>query len=519
MLNVLFITADGWRGDCLSALDHLCVHTPHLDRLAESGVLFARHYSQATPCGPGRASLYTGLYLHNHRVVVNGTPLDARHTNVALEARKLGYEPVLFGYTDIAPDPRMRAPGDPDLLRTYGGVLPGMTAAVPMDDDHWPWRRHLARRGYDVPDDTAALFAPRHDDRAPGQAISAAALGYPAEDGPVGFLTGKVIEHLGAKGPEPWFVHVSYLAPHPPFIASAPYNTMYDPGDVPPPVRAPTPEQEARQHPYLAWHLHHQRGAGIAWDHDSRRNLALGDRDIRQARANYYAMMSEVDAQIGRLLESLRASGEDERTLVVFASDHGEHLGDHWQFAKFSYFDQTFHVPLIIRDPRPSASRGRGRQVSAFTENVDVMPTILEAIGLEVPHQCDGESLAPFLAGDTPARWRREAHFEFDFRNILGRPGSEALGLAPDQCTMYALRGERFKYVHFTAMPALFFDLQDDPAELVDRAGDPRYRDRALEYTQKMLSWRMNHDERPLANMRLTPNGVVDHRPRRTGAD
>ena len=515
MLNVLFITADQWRGDCLSALGHPRVRTPNLDRLAESGVLFTRHYSQATPCGPGRASLYTGLYLHNHRVVVNGTPLDARHTNVALEARRLGYEPALFGYTDIPTDPRTRAPGDPDLLRTYGGVLPGMTPVVPMDDDHWPWRRHLARRGYDMPEDPAMLFAPGHDDRAPGRAISAAAMAWPVEDGPVGFLTGKVLEHLSAKGPEPWFVHVSYLAPHPPFIASAPFNAMYDPADVPPPVRAPTPEEEARQHPYLAWHLYHQRGDGIAWDHDPRETLALGDHDIRQARANYYGMMSEVDAQIGRLLESLRESGEDERTLVVFASDHGEHLGDHWQFSKLSYFDQTFHVPLIVRNPHPGASGGRGRRVSAFTENVDVMPTILEAIGAEVPHQCDGESLAPFLAGDTPERWRREAHFQFDFRNELDTPGSEALGLAPDQCTLYALRGERCKYVHFTAMPALFFDLRDDPHEMTDRCGDPRYRDRVLEHAQKLLSWRMNHDERALANVRLTPAGMVEGRPRR----
>ena len=515
MLNVLFITADQWRGDCLSALGHPCLRTPHLDRLAESGVLFTRHYSQATPCGPGRASLYTGLYLHNHRVVVNGTPLDARHTNVALEARKVGYDPVLFGYTDTSADPRTRPPGDPDLLRTYGGVLPGMTPAVAMDDDQWPWRRHLARRGYAVPEDPARLFAPGCDDRAPGQAISAAASAYPVKDGSIGFLTDKVIEHLSVKGKAPWFVHVSYLAPHPPFIASAPYNAMYDPAGVPPPVRAPTPEQEARQHPYLAWHLYHQRGSGIAWDHDPHDNLALGDRDIRQARANYYAMMSEVDAQIGRLLEYLRASGEDERTLVVFTSDHGEHLGDHWQFSKFSYFDQTFHVPLILRDPRPVAVPGRGRQVGAFSENIDVMPTILEAIGLGVPPQCDGESLAPFLAGDTPAHWRCEAHFAFDFRDVLERPGSEALGLTPDQCTLYALRGERYKYVHFAAMPALFFDLQDDPFELVDCAGDPRYRDRVLEYTQKMLSWRMHHDERLLANVRLTPNGVADHRPRR----
>ena len=116
--NILFITADQWRGDCLSALGHPCLRTPNLDRLAAEGVLFRRHYSQATPCGPGRASLYTGLYLHNHRSVINGTPLDARHSNFALEARKAGYDPALFGYTDISPDPRTLPAGDP-ALTTY----------------------------------------------------------------------------------------------------------------------------------------------------------------------------------------------------------------------------------------------------------------------------------------------------------------------------------------------------------------------------------------------------------------
>ena len=144
-----------------------------------------------------------------------------------------------------------------------------------------------------------------------------------------------------------------------------------------------------------------------------------------------------------------------------------------------------------------------------------MIPTILEAIGAEVPRQCDGESLAPFLIGNTPEEWRRVAHFEFDFRDVLDVAGSEALGLRPDQCSLYALRGERYKYVHFTAMPALFFDLRDDPAEMLDRCDDPAYRDRVLDHAQKLLSWRMNHDERVLANVRLTPEGVVEGRPRR----
>src|SRR5437764_10957489 len=117
-VNVLFITADQWRGDCLGAAGHPVVRPPNLDRLAAGGVSFRRHFAQAAPCGPSRASLYTGMYLMNHRSVLNGTPLDARHTNVALVARALGYEPALFGYTDTSVDPlsvRAHAPAHTPL--------------------------------------------------------------------------------------------------------------------------------------------------------------------------------------------------------------------------------------------------------------------------------------------------------------------------------------------------------------------------------------------------------------------
>ena len=133
--NVLFITADQWRGECLSSLGHPIVKTPNLDALAAAGTLFCRHYAQATPCGPSRASLYTGLYLQNHRSVMNGTPLDDRHTNIAREARKAGYDPALFGYTDISADPRGRDSDDPEL-RTRVGLLPGMTPVVRIDNDY-----------------------------------------------------------------------------------------------------------------------------------------------------------------------------------------------------------------------------------------------------------------------------------------------------------------------------------------------------------------------------------------------
>ncbi len=159
-LNVLFVTADQWRGDCLGAAGHPVVRTPNLDRLAAGGVSFRRHYASASPCGPSRASLYTGMYLMNHRSVLNGTPLDARHTNVALVARGLGYEPALFGYTDSSVDPRTVAPDDP-RLRSYEGVLPGFDPVCDIPEGNPARVARLApRRGRRTPRRLARVRRP-----------------------------------------------------------------------------------------------------------------------------------------------------------------------------------------------------------------------------------------------------------------------------------------------------------------------------------------------------------------------
>jgi arylsulfatase A-like enzyme len=507
--NVLFITADQWRGDSLSAVGHPCVETPNLDRLAAGGVLFRRHYSQATPCGPGRASLYTGLYLHNHRSVVNGAPLDLRHSNLALEARKAGYDPALFGYTDVSADPRAHHPGDP-ALASYEGLLPGMTPIIMVKDDQRPWLAHLKAKGYQIPAGKHEVFRPQED--YPGAAARGptyAPARYRAEDSNTAFLTDEAIKYISVRGAEPWFVHLSYLAPHPPFVVPAPYHDRYDPAEVPAPLRAATAAEEARQHPWLAYYMAHQQGTGFTVGATAADNLGLSERDLRQLRATYYAMMSEVDDHIGRLLDYLIQSGEFDDTLIVFTSDHGEMLGDHWIFAKYGYFDQAFHIPLIVRDPSTAADAGRGRTVDAFTENVDVMPTILEWLGCEPPVQCDGLSLGPFCRGETPADWRQEAHWEYDFRDVAGQHPEQALGLTSDQCALVVIRGKRYKYVHCTALPPLFFDLEQDPGEFRNLAQDPAAQPLVLDYAQKLLSWRMNHDERVLANQLLTAEGVV----------
>ena len=156
MKNILFITADQWRGDCLSALGHK-VNTPNLDALARESVLFKKHYANAVPCGPSRASLHTGMYLQNHRSGTNGTPLDARHTNWAKELKSINLEPALFGYTDTSHDPREFSI-DHKNLKSYEGVLPGIKPVLQMGTEPHAWAYWLRAKEVEIPEQHFKLY-------------------------------------------------------------------------------------------------------------------------------------------------------------------------------------------------------------------------------------------------------------------------------------------------------------------------------------------------------------------------
>jgi len=221
-------------------------------------------------------------------------------------------------------------------------------------------------------------------------------------------------------------------------------------------------------------------------------------------------MVAEVDRQIGRIVDGLRTVRAEENTVVVLTSDHGEMLGDHWTLGKFGYFDQSFHVPLIIADPR----RTGGRRVDAFSESVDLMPSMIELAGGAPPGHLDGRSLVPFIDGRTPSFWRDAAHWEYDFREVETGAAQEFLGLGLDTCSLAVIRDERVKYVHFAGLKPLLFDLSDDPDELVDRAGDPAYAALRLDCAERLLAWRARHLDRTLTGILLTENGPVDGRRR-----
>jgi arylsulfatase A-like enzyme len=502
--NVLFVTCDQWRGDSLSAAGHPVVRTPNSDALAAQGVLFRRHFGGAAPCSPARACLYTGLYQMNNRVCRNGSPLDRRHGNIALAARALGYDPTLFGYTDVSPDPRYLAPEDP-LLRSYEGVLPGFTVRQLLPEHHKPWLSWLATRGVDGSAGYPDINRPASG---AGETVTNAPPAYSKDETATAFLAGEFIRWLGEQDSgAPWFAHLSFISPHPPFIVPEPYNTLYDPADGPEFSRQESWRDEAASHPYLDYVIGGQKRAKFLPGMQGKVR-DFSEEEFRTIRALYWGMISETDAQLGRIWDAIKLAGAWDDTIIVLTSDHAEMMGDHFMLGKAGFFDPSFHIPLIVRDPR--RKKTAGKVVEKFTEAVDVMPTLLELLGATPPAHLDGASLVPFLDGKNPDHWRQEAHWEFDFRSIEKGSAETHFGLKPQQCNLSVLRGETWKYVHFAGgLPPLLFDLENDPGELHNLADNPVHVAVRLDCAEKLLAWRAEHLDQSLALSTLGERGVV----------
>ena len=502
--NILFITLDQFRGDHLGVMGHEVVKTPHLDALAARGVLFTKHYSNCAPCGPSRASIWTGLYLHNHRSVGNGTPLSSDIDNLAKLAATVDMRPVLFGYTDTTVDPRtVDDAGDP-RLRDWEGLLDGIDVGVQLNTAAEPWVDWLRERGADfasaeeanepVPDypgseDRGSTFAPPSYRR--------------AELTETAFLAEKIIDWIGraqADSPSrPWFVHGSFLRPHPPFIVPEPYNTLYDPTEADERRGLGSVEETSEIHQLVAMPLLLEGFTAGPTD----------ETEYRQLRATYCGMVSEVDDQMGRLFAFLEESGLASNTVVIVTSDHGEHLGDHYLISKFGFFDESYHIPLIVAGPGVE----KGVVIDSYTENVDLFPTIAELIDVAPRAHVDGRSLVPFLGGETPDSWRDAAFWEFDYRAVLGDPslvGADRL----EDCWISVIRDDAGKYVHtgFNFGEPLLFDYSDDPDETRNVAGDASHLGMVADYLSRLMSWRMRHSESTLANVVIRPDGAIDLR-------
>jgi arylsulfatase A-like enzyme len=264
------------------------------------------------------------------------------------------------------------------------------------------------------------------------------------EDSETPYMTRRAMDFMTEAGDEPWCLHLSYIKPHWPYIAPAPYNAMYGPEDVLPVVRS---EQERRDpHPVYGAFMQGRASATFARDEVREEVIPV-----------YMGLIKQIDDQLGVLFGFMEERGLFENTLIVFTSDHGDYLGDHWMGEKDLFHEPSVKVPLIVYHPAEETDAARGTDCDELVEAIDLAPTFLDALGSDPAEQ-------------PPSSWRRYAISEYDYSI---QPVGARLGVEPRDARLYMIADKRWKYIHATGFRPMLYDLQTDPNEFRDLGDDP----------------------------------------------
>lgn len=504
--NILFIMADQLRADYLACNGHPTIRTPHIDALASRGVNFTRAYCQAPVCGPSRMSFYTGRYAISHGASYNNVPLRVDERTLGDHLRPAGYRVALVGKTHMRRDIEgmARLGIDPDTSR---GVLVSQCGFEPFErddglhpdqsaDPDLPYNRYLREQGYegDNPWHSAANSAQGEN----GEPLSGWYMRHahlPArvreEHSETAYTTHRAMDFIDEAGDTPWCLHLSYIKPHWPYLAPAPYHNMYGAQDILPAARSDL--ERERPHPVLGAFMQHPESREFSRDEVRERVIPT-----------YMGLVTQLDDHIGRLMAFLEARGQLDNTLIVLTSDHGDYLGDHWLGEKEMFHEPSVRIPMIVVDPRREADGTRGSTSKHLVEAIDLVPTFVDAAGGDsraLDHVLEGRSLLPLVSGSEEEPWRRYAFSEADY---AWRPARKELGLAPDEARAFMVTDGRWKYVHYQHHRPQLFDLATDPQELVDLAGESCHAE-TLERLEKALQgWALERRRRiTVSNQRV----------------
>ncbi len=422
--NILFLFSDQHAQKVSGAYGDPVVQTPNIDRLAKEGLRFDNAYCPSPICVPSRMSTLTARHPSSQECWANDDILRSDLPTWLHSVGAAGYDPVLIG--------RMHAIG-PDQFHGYadrqiGDHSPNFPGAKrqpmgPLEKANDPYRESLDKSG-------AGMSA------------------YQAKDEDVTDAAVKWLQGAGAakiaKG-APFCLSVGLMLPHPPYVADQDAFDLYD-------GHMPAPTLGADDMP----------GAFHAWWRKARGIEDVPECDAARARAAYWALVHRMDEMIGRILNALEAIGAMDDTLIVYASDHGDHLGERGLWWKHTFFDESAKVPLIMRLPGVLPAGEVRKQVVSL---IDLSQTMLDAIGAQQLPNADGDSFWP-VAQHANAPWKDEAFCEYCTDPVPNWTNGRAV-------QQRMIRSGHWKLSVYDSEPPLLFDLATDPNECVDRANDP----------------------------------------------
>jgi len=424
--NILFVFADQLRGSDFGAAGNPDVATPHLDQLAREGMRLTHAYANTPVCTPNRATMLTGLYPTHHRVIANDLPLPEDCPSIATLLAEAGYRTGYIGkwHLDGVPRSRFTPPGP----RRHG-----------FED----WAVYNCSHSY---------FDARY---------------YRDTDEPIeidGYepitQTDLACDFVADADERPFCLFLSWGPPHDPYDqVPASYRARYDPESL-------------------------QLRANVR-DLDEDSTFLARNLSPRETLANYYAAITALDDQLGRLLATLKASGKAGDTIVIFTSDHGDMLFSHGRMKKQLPFEESINVPLVVRWPDRIAA---GRVDDLMISTVDLTPTLLGLVGVPVTVPMDGTDLSATLrGGDGP---RPGAVFLLELLMV-----DEAISQGVTEWR--GLRTERFTYaVRAGGVPWVLYDNEADPWQLRNLVADPAYLGLRQQLADELSRWRQRVDDR-----------------------
>ena len=441
--NIVLLMTDQLRGDCMGCAGHPDVKTPYLDTLASKGVRFENAYSACPSCVPARAALHTGLTQESHRRVgyADGIRWEYPHT-MAGELTKAGYYTQCVGKMHV--DPLRNYLGFCHVELHDGYLHYYRDPEIPyrenqkQADDYFHWLKQEKGIDCDVTDTGLEC-----------NSWVARPWIYEEKYHPTNWVTDRSIDFLRRRDPDmPFFLFTSYLRPHPPFDAPQCYFDMYRNKELTPPVVGDWCDEEAL------------RARGRIFDSDTG---PLDPELVREMQIGYYACITHLDHQIGRLIQALVENKLYDDTIILFVSDHGELLGDHHLFRKSRAYQGSSRVPFLVsgggfRPEKPGSVK------TDVVELRDVMPTVLEAAGVQIPDSVEGISLWNTALKDSGTPEVREyLHGE----HTLGEASSHWIITKDEKYIWYSQTGEE-----------QYFRIAEDPDELHNLIGSEKAKER-----------------------------------------
>lgn len=445
--NILFICTDQQRYDALGCYGNPSIQTPHIDALAAQGVLFEQCYVQSPVCAPSRASLVTGQYPSVHGLWANGVTLPEGAAIFSRSLADAGYDCGMIGKMHLSHCMGGRTEPRPDDGYRFYKWAHDPTHTSPENDYHrWLRETHPELHEQAVAGGPRVRHQAAHFDTMPTEAQYSR------------WASSRAIEFLeddAREAEQPFFLWLNFFDPHHPFVAPQEYLDRYDAASLPEPIGVPG---ELDSKPAIQREASQESYAGFA------RGYADHSPDeIREIVRAYYAMVSLIDDEVKRVLDSLEAQGLADDTVVIFTSDHGEMLGDHQLLLKGPMlYEPAVRVPLIMRWPGQLPA---GERREDLVQWIDLNPTLMEIAGLDPLPRSQGTSLLPLARGDADADTRDWAICEYLNSGHAYDP--------PVLMTM--LRHGHSKLVVQHGYPATnrdrigeLYDLDADPQELVN---------------------------------------------------